>query len=143
MAGKRKVKKAKMVACSRSKTYRPERFLHTQTGMHVIPIGQYIYWLPDGCVPGRQRGQGMMIDIGNESVSVISFDKATGLQLNNPSSFRGFGTIGNYVALVQRDYIDEDVILYHLLTRYGENVMGRQLKIPIGFVLEFATAVIV
>ncbi|OMO60247.1 hypothetical protein CCACVL1_24289 [Corchorus capsularis] len=40
-----------------------------------------------------------------ESVSVICFDKATGLQLkNDPSSFRGFGTIHNYVALVQHDY---------------------------------------
>ncbi|OMP03227.1 hypothetical protein CCACVL1_02494 [Corchorus capsularis] len=73
--------------------------------MHVIPIGQYIYWLPNGSLwSDIPCGQGMMIDIANESVSVISFDEATGLQLKDPSSFRGFGNIDNHVALVQHDY---------------------------------------
>ncbi|OMO80106.1 hypothetical protein COLO4_24243 [Corchorus olitorius] len=72
--------------------------------MHIIPIGQYIYWLPHGSVPGRPCGQGMMIDIASESVSVISFDKTTGLKLNHPSSFCGFGTIDNHVALVQHSH---------------------------------------
>ncbi|OMO60300.1 hypothetical protein CCACVL1_24258 [Corchorus capsularis] len=72
--------------------------------MHVIPIGQYIYWLPNGSVLFTPCGQGMIIDIANESVSVISFDKATGLQLNHPRSFRGFGNIYNHVALVQGSF---------------------------------------
>ncbi|OMO78331.1 hypothetical protein CCACVL1_14474 [Corchorus capsularis] len=134
--------------------------------MHVIPIGQYIYWLPNGSLLSRSCGQGMMIDIANEAVSVISFDKATGLQLNHPSSFRGFGTIDNYVAQVQHDYtglyvsiskdiylrnwgfyhkvdyrlfefglpllvawIDQEVILYHILTKYRRyNMETREVR---------------
>ncbi|OMO78333.1 hypothetical protein CCACVL1_14476 [Corchorus capsularis] len=72
--------------------------------MHVIPIGHYIYWLPNGSMLARPCGQGMMIDIANESVSVISFDKATGLPLNKPADFFGFGNIDNHVAVVQDSF---------------------------------------